>query len=200
MPTFYETEMDRCIQVTLKQNYMEQVCLNRFFYSGTEEMSAPEPFCVAWWYMIGALLKPLQNQYLTYDNINVTLLFGARWSYDHPLVSEEGTNGGSGMPAFIGSRFKLFPTYSRVRKGRKIFAGVTETMMEGDEIASSFDADVAALELGLTYPVTADGIVYNPVLISLANTKHPELVITSVSAATFVGWSTQSSRKIGRGV
>lgn len=199
MPGFYDIEMPDCLQLTLKQTYLSQVCLNRFFYLASGEMGAPANIGNNWWTSYGAKLKPIQANDLTYDLINITILFGTRWSYDYTLTAQTGSNEGDPLPAFMGSRFKLFPQYSRVRKGRKVFTAITESMVQGDDAAPGIVSALADVAVELSNTFTSDGIVFTPVLISPANTKHPNLSITPVTSATFVGWSTQSSRKIGRG-
>lgn len=200
MPGFYDIEMPNCIQLTLKQTYLGQVCLNRYFYQGSDEAINPDNIAGAWGALFLPVLKPIQANDLTYDLINITALYGTRWSNDTPLVSEEGTNEGDPMPAFFGSRFKLFPAYSRIRKGRKVMAGVTESMVQGDDAAPGIVSALADVALVLDNSFVSDGITYVPVLISPANTRHAELSISTVTSAQFVGWSTQGSRKVGRGV
>lgn len=200
MVGFYDIEMENCVQISVFQSYKSQVCVNRYFYLAASDAFVPATVLTDFWTVFYPLLREIQAAALTYDHLNLTYLWDGRHSVDKALSSNVGLAAGEGMPAFIGSRFKLFPQYSRIRKGRKIITGVTETMMEGDDLASAFITPMTNVALNMGYPLTLDSITFTPVLISPANTKHAELSISPIVDVNYVGWSTQSSRKIGRGV
>lgn len=199
MPGFFDIEMPNCVQISIFQDYKLQTCINRFFYEAQNDLFNNETVLTDFWAVFYAYLRSVQAAALTYDKLNITWLFGPRHSYDKVLSGQVGLASGEGMPAFIGSRFRLVPGYSRVRKGRKILTGVTEPMMEGDDLAAGYVTSMGNLAGLMDDTLTLDGQSFVPVLISPPNTRHTTLEISPIVASSYVGWSTQSSRKIGRG-
>lgn len=201
MPGFYDIEWDNSYQVTLHQTFLSQLVINRWFYICAEPYvgalsSIVSAFVSKWLPLLGAI----QSQHLTYDHVTVLELFGERQSYDEVLSSEEGdVTSGEDLPAFFGSRFKLVPFNTRVRKGRKIFSGLTEVMVQANDIAPTYVSAFADVALAMNDVITAEGQDLLPSLLSPANTKHTGNIITQITTASWSGWSTQSSRKIGRG-
>lgn len=197
---FYDEDWYRCFQVTWKQSYRSQLVINRQFYqcvsAPTQPLSeiADEAFLFENTYM-----APIQSQECLYTAVHVLELDGNKQSYELLLTGANGSQGGAELPAFFASRFRLQPYDSRVRKGRKALSGVLEEMVDGDNVAAAYINDFndycAALAAGLLVNLES----YIPVLLSPGNTRHLGNIITPVQSVAWVSWSTQSSRKVGRG-
>jgi hypothetical protein len=201
MTGFYDIEWDNCYQVTAKQSFMGQLVINRFFYV------CPEPYegslvSIANYFAGNQVVvfKAWQSDDLEYTSIIVNALFGERQSYEKVLSGVIGEDNGANMPAFFAAQFRIIPLNTRVRKGRKAFAGVTEAMIDGNDLNSAYAARFGSTAGQLYTVITAEGQDLLACLLSPANTKHTGNVITTALDADYVGWSTQSSRKIGRGV
>jgi hypothetical protein len=201
MTGFYDIEWDNCYQISLVQSYLSQLVINRWFYCCPEPyegaLSSIELAFEELWLPV---LAEIQSTGLSYTNIIVTELFGDRQTLDTVLSAETGAvSGGEQLPAFFGSRFRLVPFNTRVRKGRKIFSGMRETVVQADDIAPTYVTPHANVALAMNDAIEAESQSLLPSLLSPANTKHAGNVITQINTASWTGWSTQSSRKIGRG-
>jgi len=201
MTGFYDIEWDNCYQINFLQTYKSQLLINRFFYLSPEPyVGALASVADAWDTHHLSVFEPIQMTTCVYDHIIVQELFGERQSYDKVLTGRNGSMAsGQGLPAFFGAHYQLIPFNTRVRKGRKTFGGISEAMVEGDLVDSNYQDEIAAVGLLLNDAFTAEGQDFLPSLLSPANTKHATDVITQITTGVFVGWSTQSSRKIGRG-
>lgn len=200
MPGFYDIEWDNSYQLSLHQTYHSQLVINRWFYI------CPEPYVGALSSVLAAfiakwidILQPIQSANLTYDKVVIAELFGERQTAEE-LVGEVGGNDqGQDLPAFFGARYRLSPFNTRVRKGRKIFSGQRESAVQGDDIDPVYVTVYADVALAMNDVITAEGQDLLPSLLSPANTKHTGNIITQITSCIWSGWSTQSSRKIGRG-
>lgn len=197
---FYDIEFSNCYQLTFNQAYKSQLVINRFFYQAngpvTDELNdVIEAMC-------DALLPTIENIQvgtLAYDYATLLELFDTRQSVQFSLTGETGLLSGDGLPAFFGARWRLSSTDSRLRKGRKIFAGITEGEVDGDALSGTYTTEFAAVGTLLAYPLVLGDFTFTPVLLSPANTRHTGNLIVPIYHAGFAGWSTQGSRKVGRG-
>ncbi len=197
---FYDIEFSNCYQLTLHQTFATQLVLNRFFYQTngpyTDELiEAAENLSDALVPVIGNL----QHESLDYDWAVLLELFGDRQQALFPFMTTTGLLSGNPLPAFFGSRYRLTCTDSRVRKGRKIFAAPTEDMVTLDTMSGTYTAENAALCTALETPIVLGDFTWTPVLLSPANTRHTGNLIVPIYHAGWAGWSTQGSRKVGRG-
>jgi len=197
---FYELEWEDCYQVTWIQHYRSQLVVNRQFYRALNSVPvdlsdlADEAFTFENTYM-----GPLQVQALTYDVVAVLALFGTKQSFQKYITGANGQDGGAGLSPFFGMRFRLVPADSRVRKGRKILSGVSELMTDGDNLAGGYATDVNDYCQALASGLLVNGQGLGPVLLSPGNMRHQTILISTVEEVQYAGWSTQNSRKIGRG-
>lgn len=200
MPGFYDIEWENCYQWTLFQRLQQQLVINRWFYFCAEPyegtLQAIDTELHALWV---PLLQAVQRDSLTYERSIVQELFGDRLNFENVFAETGALLSGEVLPAFFGSRFRLIPFNNRVRKGRKIIAGITEDQVQGLDIQASFVDEHAAIALAMNDTVPVLGQDLLPSLLSPANTKHPGNIITQITSAIWSGWSTQSSRKQGRG-
>lgn len=197
---FYDIEWPRCYQISFLGSFLDQLIMNRFFYQAQDDYSGD----------LGALgsaitgdimtnLLPWVSDDLSFSICRTLELFGDRQYDDNLLSGVVGEDNGANLPAFFGARFTLYPANTRVKKGRKIFAGITEAMVEADGYNSGYNTRVANMATILQATMTVSSIDFIPVLLSPANSRHTGDVITAIIAASWTAWSTQGSRKIGRG-
>lgn len=197
---FYDIEWTDCYQFSMLQTYRSQQVINRFFYrtldTYTGSLEAAAGGFYSWW---STHLTPFQSQELSYDSVILRELFGTKQTFEYEVVGGNGSQAGAELPAFFGARFSLSPADTRVKKGRKIFSGMLEEMVDIDTVAAGYADEVADIEAALNDGFSAGGSTFMPVLLSPANDRHTGNLIVAVLTATFRGWSTQGSRKIGRG-
>jgi len=197
---FYQIEWSRCYQITMLQTYRSQLVVNRFFHQCEDDYSGAiasiaGTFAAQW----NTFMPPIQSQEITYDECRVVELFGDRQGYNLTISGQNGSQAGNELPAFFGLRYRLTGQNTRVKKGRKIISGILEEMVDIDEVAAAYVSDVDDVANWMESSFTADGQSFAPVLLSPWNTRHEGDVITPVVSVSVQGWSTQSSRKIGRG-
>lgn len=197
---FYDIEWNNCYEIRVLQTYRSQELVNRFFYQASDLYTGSLANMASAFYSVwNTYAAPIQSQELSYDHVIVAELFGDRQSYDNIIGSGNGSQAGAELPAFFGARFTLVPGNTRVKKGRKILSGILEEMVDLDGVAAGYAASVAAFAGILSGSFSVSPIDFNPVLLSPANTKHTGNVIAAVVSAAWTAWSTQNSRKIGRG-
>lgn len=197
---FYDIEFENCFQFTLRSSYLTQLCINRWFYQAvalfTGDMDA---LAYDWWAEWAQPLADMQSDEFLYLELRALALFGDRQQGAYAISGGHGSLSGAELPAFFGSRVRLYPSDTRVRKGRKIYAGIIEDQVDGNTLNAGYADENAILLAKHSEIIHLAGLDFNPVLLSPANTRHTGDVIAAVTQALWAGWSTQSSRKIGRG-
>lgn len=197
---FYDIEFLNCYQVTFRATFKSQLIVNRFFYKCAAEFTdplsdLPELFTDE----LIPIIANIQHSSLVYNDCTVLELFDTRQSDQWPMVAMTGLLSGDPLPAFFGARWRLFCTDSRVHKGRKIFAGITEACVDGDNLNGTYTAEWAAVSAKLAEVLIFGDFTFTPVLLSPANTRHAGDLSPTLYYAGWAGWSTQGSRKVGRG-
>jgi hypothetical protein len=202
MPTnpLWTIEWTNVYQIVWKQSYISGLIVNRSFYVALGEPASGLPgianlFKQVW---VDNVL-PLQSDSLNLTNVVVTQMYGERAFYDLTVTGQPGQDNGADLPGFFGIRLQLVPERTRVRKGRKIIGGICEEAVDGNNIAGAYAARVATLCAAMEDTYTLDDVDFQHVLLSPANTKHAADIMTFVVACNSMGFSTQGSRKLGRG-
>jgi hypothetical protein len=136
---------------------------------------------------------------LQHLNVQVTPLFGSDLGYDLNLPQTGSISGASAMPPWIAAQFRLLHGDRRVRKGQKRFAGVTEEMMDGLTNNSAYDTAIDNVENCFGVPLSDGTITFTPVIIHYPSIKFPAIYTPVVISGQFAGWTSQNSRKLGRG-
>jgi hypothetical protein len=197
---FYDIVWPNCFQISLFQSYLGQLVINRFFYQSEAEYTGGLALIASgFWGMMDSPLSSLVAADLTFTEIQVLELFGDEQQYNGLLIDQIGLLASPNLPAFFGSRIRFYPSDSRVRKGRKIFSGVVEDMVEENDLKSTYGTAMANLLAALVATLAISEISFTPVMLSPANTRHTGNVVAAITAAQWAGWSTQGSRKVGRG-
>jgi hypothetical protein len=197
---FYDIVWPNCYQISLFQSYLSQLVINRFFYQAEAEYTdSLAVIASTFWGMLDTPLSSLVAIDLTFTEIQVLELFGDEQQYNGLLTDQVGLLAAPNLPAFFGSRIRFYPSDSRVRKGRKIFSGVVEDMVEENNLKATYEAAMTNLLAALVATLSVSEISFTPVMLSPANTRHTGNVVAAITAAQWAGWSTQGSRKVGRG-
>jgi hypothetical protein len=200
MTGFYDIEWTDCYQITEKQSLFGQLVINRFFFkSASEYTGSPVDIVTTWHTEYYNYVKEITGNNFLFVSTQLLQLYGIRQSYEQFHVGQTGDDGGAELPTFFGARFRLIPNDTRIRKGRKINAGVTEAMVSGLSIDAAYAAAFAAVAYLYESNFVVGGITFSPVLLSPANTRHTGNVVSEVIDALWADWSSQSSRKVGRG-
>jgi len=197
---FYDIEWTNCFQISAVFDYKGQLCINRFFYkaSGDYVESLADVLLVFQSNFTTALLPFLSDQYTGYE-YRILKLYDDKQTDLLSAVGDTGEEISAGLPAFFGYRFRMYPADTRIRKGRKIFAGVVEAAVDGDLLNGAYSARAAAVAAFIQATMLVHSVDFVPALLSPANTRHIGNLIAEITVAQFVGFSTQNSRKIGRG-
>lgn len=197
---FYDIEWSNCYQVSMVQEYLGQMVINRFFYHVQEEQPVSlELISTVFYGQWNIYAPPIQSQDCLYKFVRVLELFGNRQTYEGDVTGGNGSQGVAELPAFFVYRFGLVPLDTRVKKGRKAVSGMLEEMIDGAGIAAAYQTDFNDFATFIALPITVSSKTLLPSLLSPANTRHPTNIITTIVDGTLRGWSTQSSRKPGRG-
>lgn len=198
--SFYDIEWTDCYQISAVFFYKSQEIVNRFFFKSSGDyveslQDVLENFQAGF---VANVLPMVSDGYTGYE-YRILRLFGDRQTDLRSAVGDTGEDNGAGLPAFFGYRFRLYPADTRIRKGRKIFTGVSEAAVDGDTLNAAFTARAAAIAAWLTETRNVHEVDFVPMLLSPANTRHATNLTAELTVATYVGFSTQNSRKIGRG-
>jgi len=197
---FYDIEFDNCFQFTLRASYHQQLIINRWFYQAVALYTGDlDTLAEDWWAEWAQALADMQSENMLYEEARVLALFGDRQQGFYTVQGGHGSLSGADLPAFFGSRIRLYPSDTRIRKGRKIYAGITEDMVAVDGMNGTYVTASGILNVLHTEVLDIGGLNFTPVLLSPANTRHTGDLIAQISSGVWAGWSTQSSRKIGRG-
>lgn len=197
---FYDIEWANCIQITMRQKLNNQMVINRFFYQSIGSyVASPAWIAQTWFDTWLAVAEPLQSYLCTYEEVIVLQLDSPGQQASFYPTASNGSDTGAVLPAFMAHYFREVASDSRIKKGRKAISGVTEPMVDGEGLASGFTAIAAAFAAFLADALLVDDDTFYPVLLSPANTRHTGDLSSVITAATWVSWSTQSSRKAGRG-
>lgn len=197
---FYDIEWTNCYQFTAAYYYRSQLIINRFFYqaSGDYVESLADLLAALRIGFVTYLLPMISDQYTGYE-YKILRLYGDKQTDLLTAVGDVGGDNGAGLPAFFGYRYRLYPADTRVRKGRKIFTGVCEAAVDGDSLNAAYTARATAISDWIVATLPVHAVDFVPVLLSPANTRHTGNLVAEITVASYVGFSTQNSRKIGRG-
>lgn len=198
--SIYDIEWPYTYQVSMVQEYLSQQVINRFFYNettltGVGLQALASAFYVFW----NTYAAPIQSQDCIYKSVRVLEMWGAKQQLEYIIVGGNGSQGVAELPAFFASYFMLQPLDTRVKKGRKALAGVLEEMIDGNNIAAAYVTDFNDFASAMVSGLLVSGKILYPVILSPANTRHLDNIETRVIEAAWRSWSTQSSRKAGRG-
>lgn len=197
---FYDIEWEDAIQVTMRQELLSQMIINRFFYKSLGAyVSSPLAIAQAWYAEWVTYATTLQSYVCSYEEVAVLQLSSPGQQASHYPSAENGSDVGAVLPAFFAHYFRVVSVDSRIKKGRKAIAGVTESMVSGNSLDGNYTAIAAAFAAWLASPLIVDTDTFYPVLLSPANTRHTGNLASDIVSATWAGWSTQNSRKPGRG-
>lgn len=198
---FYDIEWTNCYQLSSVFYYRSQLIVNRFFYKTSGDyVESLQDVLATWQFNWQTVILPMFSDGYTGFEYRILRLFGDRQTDLRSAVGDTGQDNQAQLPAFFGQRYRLYPADTRVRKGRKIFTGCTEAMVDGDSLNAAYTARSAAIAAFLSGTLSINQVDFVPSLLSPANTRHTANLTAEITVATFAGFSTQNSRKIGRGV
>lgn len=195
------------IQITANQRYLEQRCINVYYYRVTS--IAPLGGTYMDWFdsefqgKVLADVRNVQANLLNYDSIiyrnlsnGVDLL---EKSVD--LDGLVATTSSTAMPSFVAFTWLLRRETLATRNGYKRFAGINDATVDGNNTnISSTLIDAVSVALAEDFTATAvtfaEPVIVRKPLLQPAGTSY---VYSSIGSASFLGVSTQQSRKRGRG-
>jgi hypothetical protein len=197
---FYDIEWVDCYQISLLQTYLSQQLINRYFYKARATVSEDlNEIAEAWWIEYETWGPPIQSELVSYMEVRVLELFGTRQRAQFFPTGEIGDVVGNPLPAFFSGTWRLGPADTRIKKGRKALGGMTEAEVDGNIVNATFVAAFANFSSFLISSFAVGAATFDPVLLSPANTLHATDIVSGVASASWRWWSTQSSRKTGRG-
>ena len=202
-------------QVLDEQEYMEQKCVNVYFYHDTTPLGSGTAFELAALFLseVQPGIVECQNNLVTHTGLTVKSLFDPDDRYA-VAYSSPGllAHGDGAMPTFNAWAFRMNTNTGSVRPGHKRIVGLREQdtaggAANGATIASALT--VAAAAMGLALDGSTWGSAYVPVVVKRILTPLgyalPENTLDAVFARVVsVAWealiTSQVSRKIGLGV
>lgn len=181
-------------EVTLRQSYYNQLCINRFHYnSGGTPAAVSGSFALA--FAFGAvqtgepplfpsgsllqLIRGIQAISLSYQEVEVRALYDVLDFYTRPFPGVyPGLSGGEAAAPFLATGFKSNRVRTDVGRGFKRFAGITESaMVPGGLIDAGVLASLTPLanKLGavLEYVDEGNTITFAPVVLSYEDYVTP---------------------------
>lgn len=198
--SIYDINWPFVYQVSMRQEYLSQQVINRFFYHVFDNVALGlEDVAVAFFNWWNAYSPAIQSQDCLYKTVHVLEMFDDKQQFEYDVTGGNGSQGVSELPAFFALRFKLFPADTRIKKGRKSLAGVIEEMVDGNNIAAAYVQPCTNWASSFVSGLTSGAHVLEPVLLSPANLRHPTNLQAKVLECIVGGFSTQNSRKAGRG-
>jgi hypothetical protein len=195
------------IQIVANQRYLEQKCINVYFYRVTAPAGLADgyldAFHTAFLAQVLDDVRGVQANLLNYESIIYRNLSNGidllEESVD--LDGEVATTSATAMPSFVALTWLLRRESLATRNGYKRFAGVNDATVDGNSVNISstlLDAVSDALSEDLMAGIAVLGepvIVRKPLLVP-AGTGY---TYASIGDASFLGVSTQNTRKRGRG-
>lgn len=197
---FYDIEWTDSYQITVEQELFEQVVINRFFYRATSTYSGALNDVVSTFRSLWNTYVPLvQTDELTCQELRILELFGDRQQAAIQGLGGEGQDNGAALPQWFAFTWRLWPSDTRVRKGHKRIAGVCEQAVDGNTLNSGYQDRIDDITSFLANSLSVSGTEFLPTLLSPENSIHSGNLAPAVAVAQFTGFTTQSSRKTGRG-
>lgn len=192
-------------RTVLKYRYQNQECRNRFYYNNAADDGSAVTLNIL---MLRIVLPDLAN--IMHDQCQMyeleTVALDDPFDFNTLPFIENGNIAGEGLPAFVTSTYTLFPTRRDIRKGRKAFSGVSELIIaDGGAIAAPYltvinqVANVLQFQLPASTTDPNPSSLYDPALYRAPGGTLPT-VLAPIGEASFRWFSTQNSRKVGRGI
>lgn len=178
--------------------------LNVYYYEQvaafTPDINESESFIQDWFTDMQPAILEVQNDIVTHPVLTISSLasFTDFWST---------TNGGSGqvsgdcLPPFVAWAIRLNRVSRVVRNGQKRFAGVSESQQEnGIVISGTPTTNLTLLAEKLATIIDHGGVPTWKPIIARIGPGDSVTAQSDVAGATFVGISSQATRKYGRGM
>lgn len=187
---------------TTQTQVQGQACLNVFYYEciaaspATEIVMAAANFGAALW----ASLDNVMATSTVLERVSIVDMSVTDGEFAETVLGLSGTEIGQPLPSFVALGYRLVRTTRATRHGMKRFAGSTEAVVEGNEIAAVFDGVIAAvsgfLAANFTFEDSPYGGTFRPLIVRLSDTSPQTITVSQpVASATFYGVTTQSTRK-----
>lgn len=199
-------------EVQMHQRLFGEKVLNVFhYYTDTEQVEGPDnDFAIALFVQfeqfVAAEVCKIQNADVKYELISVANAFDYPNRYE-ATVSREGLQSlGGSDSSFVAFSFKYVRKHNHTRNGSKRFAGVPDNFMVGNLYTGS-DAPLHNLANLLGGNMTGEDVqqankpVFKPCIVHRDEVKPYAIMYgNAVSSVQYVGITTQTSRKRGRGI
>lgn len=195
------------IQLVDNQSYLGQQVLNVYYYRIVVITGLDDPYLndlnTAWATVVLPTILAMQADELLHVSREWrNMSNGVDIFTDTEVIpGDNGVPVGDLLPSYVSAGFMLQRDSLVTRNGYKRFAGLFETLVEGntflfepENIEAVEEALAAVLNIGLI-PVAAPVIVKRPIEAPVEDYEY-----SGVQSATFRSLGTQNSRKAGRGV
>ena len=196
------------LRVILRGNLFNKAVQNVFYYR-SGQIVAPTPtdlqsFNAAFVTQVLTPLRAFTSTAMDWDEIETFVIEDAeniRWISG---LDSEGNISGDCLPAYFCYYFRLEVPQRLTRPGRKAFAGVPEAVYFNEtNVNAQYNPHVVAMQNALNDTISDGNNNWEPVVVRIVRDPitNQEVVTRSqlVNLARFVRFSTQNSRKIGRG-
>lgn len=201
------------IQITDFQTLLGQQIANVYFYRITAVEALADLGDLSTAFVTGVMeeVESLQSTVLTHTLLSIRNLTNGIDIADIPLTGHIGeATGGDTLPTYCAFSFRLVRTNGTTRHGAKRIAGALENMIAGNDVTAPVLATLNGLahvfsdDLVVTgtvdHDLTAEPIIVGRVPQGNANAGALDLTkINPVASAQYVRFSTQVTRRAGRG-
>lgn len=186
-----------------RQTLQNQLVLNVYWFEQSAGTGGADDCAEAYIQDIGALVRAFQSNQLTHNRVDVT-------NMDDPTdyvekawtANNAGSLTGEVLPPYVVFAFRLNRVSRDVRHGQKRYSGIVEGSIENGVPVSGTLTLLNNLATALAQPISwssGDG-TYDPKIVKRTGTS-PNFTYTpyAVGSAQFVRFSSQNTRKVGRG-
>lgn len=190
-------------EITLRQSFLDQECLNVFGYEETEALDPVlTPTDVAGWFrsVFEAPLEAALSTGWSATQIDIRQVTGGVTIGDIAQTTWVGSYSGTATPSSVAFGFRLNRASGASRHGYKRFVGCCQEQMSGNTYTASatlMNNIAAALLANVDDPAGITDGILRPRIISriLAGQPRPVPLAFPIASVTFIGITTQNTRK-----
>lgn len=199
-------DVDDIIKVTVTQSYLDQTCINTYWYQITVNGGSGSiiNWLTAFTTDVLATVRELQDSNLYYTHKKVENITDEVGIYESPMAVQ-GLLSGTGLPSYVAGGIRKFVADRKTRGGSLRLAGMTEEAVGQNEWnPNTIHRDACLLALAASVnngQVGADELEAIPIIYGILKNSDPVEMfanpITSCGVQAYV--TTQNSRKQGVG-
>lgn len=189
-------------KVTLEQEYLNQLCLNTFYFQSTLNLDDVQDLCAdAFNETLMPFIADALSLSVLFENIRAENVTGTLADVNLTPTVTQGVVIGLVTSSFVAATIRLDRTTKETRNGSKRFTGMVEENINGQRFENPFIAILDNLAVGLAAQISTVGAIFDPVIARAPVSPETDWTINNVaSAQASEDVSSQVSRKKGKGI